>query len=144
MPLQGSTKNACPLLLVISILALLVAIRPLLLRGRARLRCSVASVLLPLSLLVAGVLRGSSLGWPVALLLAWVSLLVGVLLLVPCLLRGRALLVPRLLLAVLGVSPLVVVLRGLLEGAVVGLLRVGLLVGVLAMSIRVVLLAQRL
>lgn len=31
-------------------------------------------------------------------------------------------------------TPLVVVLRGLLEGAVVGLLRVGLLVGVLAMS----------
>lgn len=40
----------------------------------------------------------------VALLLAWVALLVGVLLLVPRLLRGRALLVPRLLLAVLGVS----------------------------------------
>lgn len=101
---QGSNKNAFPLLLVISILALFIAVRPLLLGGRACLRCSVASILLPLSLLVAGVLRGGSLGRPIALLLPRVALLVGVLLLVPCLLLSRALLVARLLLAVLGVS----------------------------------------
>lgn len=43
---SGNGQKAC----------LLVAIRPLLLGGRACLRCSVASVLLALSLLVAGVL----------------------------------------------------------------------------------------
>lgn len=37
MPLEGSTKKACPLLLVVSILALFVAVGPLLLGGRARL-----------------------------------------------------------------------------------------------------------
>lgn len=96
-------QEHCPLLLVISILALLVAIGPLLLCGWAGLRRPVAPILLALSLLVAGVLRRGSLGWPVARLLAWVALLVGVLLLVPRLLLGRTLLVPRLLLAILRV-----------------------------------------
>lgn len=50
---EGSKDNTCPLLLVISILALLIAIRPLLLGRRSRLRCSVTSILLTLSLLVA-------------------------------------------------------------------------------------------
>lgn len=53
---SGFLTDTGPSLLVISVLALLVAIRPLLLGGRARLRCTVASVLLALSLLVAGVL----------------------------------------------------------------------------------------
>lgn len=43
---------------------LLIAIRPLLLGRGSRLRCSVAPVLLALSLLVAGVLRGGALGRP--------------------------------------------------------------------------------
>lgn len=51
---SGNGQKAC----------LLVAVRPLLLGGRARLRRSVASVLLALSLLVAGVLRGGALGRP--------------------------------------------------------------------------------
>lgn len=51
---SGNMQKAC----------LLVAVRPLLLGGRARLRRSVASVLLALSLLVAGVLRGGALGRP--------------------------------------------------------------------------------
>lgn len=50
---EGNTQEPC----------LLVAVGPLLLRGRARLRRSVAPVLLSLSLLVAGVLRGRSLRW---------------------------------------------------------------------------------
>lgn len=50
---EGSKDNACSLLLVISILALFIAVRPLLLGRRSRLRCSVASILLTLSLLVA-------------------------------------------------------------------------------------------
>lgn len=48
----GNVPRAC----------LLVAVRPLLLRGRARLRRPVAPVLLALALLVAGVLRRGSLG----------------------------------------------------------------------------------
>lgn len=101
---SGFLIDAGPSLLVISVLALLVAIRPLLLGGRARLRCSVASVLLALSLLVAGVLWGGTLGGSVALLLSGIALLVGVLLLGVRLLLCRALLVSCLLLAVLWVS----------------------------------------
>lgn len=50
------TQDHIILLLVISILSLLIAIRPLLLSGWSCLRSSVTPILLPLSLLVAGIL----------------------------------------------------------------------------------------
>lgn len=91
-------------LLVISILSLVVPIRPLLgWLGWSRLCCSVAPILLTLTLRIIRILRTwSTLGRTIALLLPWVALLPWVLLLlrwVPLL--WRCSLISILLLAVL-------------------------------------------
>lgn len=83
--------NYCTSLLVIPILPLIISIRPLLLR-LARLRRSVTPILLALPLGVAGILSWGALGWTIALLLPWVSLLAWILLLLLLLLRWIALL----------------------------------------------------
>lgn len=100
-------------LLVISILSLVVAIRPLLgWLGWSWLCWSIAPVLLPLALRIIRILRTwSALGRTIALLLPWVSLLPRVLLLLGWVsLLWRWSLVSVLLLAILGVSIRVILL----------------------------------
>lgn len=93
-------------MLVVSILALVVAVRALLLPlGRPRLWGPVAPILLPLSLGVIGILAWTTLGGTVSLLLRGIALLSRVLLLRGvALLLWRALLVGFLLLTILCVT----------------------------------------
>lgn len=93
-------------LLVISILALVIAIRALLLAlWGSRLRGAIGSILLSLALRIVGVLSWGTLGGAVTLLLWWVALLTWVLLLRRvALLLGRALLICFLLLAILSIT----------------------------------------
>lgn len=100
-------------LLVISILSLVVPIRPLLRRLRWSWLCwSIAPILLTLTLRIIRILRPwTALGRTVALLLSWVALLPGVLLLLGWVsLLWRWSLVSVLLLAVLRVSIRVILL----------------------------------
>lgn len=93
-------------MLVISILALVIAIGALLLAlWGSWLRRAIGPILLPLPLRIVRILSWGTLGGAVTLLLWWVALLTRVLLLRRvALLLGRALLVCFLLLAILGIT----------------------------------------